>query len=146
MFGKHLCCLNELPEKCLCNLLSWLLELNHCDISGGKKQQRLNEETVPRKFRTGGYAWRCSRFTIRKASYMARIQRMVGLGLKRRWPLFTSFIQFWRFSWQDFRIEAGHVCSSKQILLPAKRGLISHVTKNAHVLEEIREINVIRVC
>ena len=42
--------------------------------------------------------------------------------------------------------EAGHVFSSKQILLPAKRGLISHVIKNACALGEICEINAIRIC
>ena len=63
-----------------------------------KKRRGLNEETVSWEFRTGGYAWRCSRFTIRKVSYTARTQRMTGLGLKRRWSSFTSFIQFWRLS------------------------------------------------
>ena len=55
-------------------------------------------------------------------------------------PILETFIiRLW--------VEAGPVFSLTQILLPAKRGLISHVIKkNTHVLEEIREINVIRVC
>ena len=54
-------------------------------------------------------------------------------------PILETFMtKFW--------VEAGHVFSSKQIMLPAKRGLISHVIKNVHVLGEICEINAIRVC
>jgi len=54
-------------------------------------------------------------------------------------PILETFIiRLW--------VEAGHVFSSTQILLPAKRGLISHVIKNAHVLGKIPEINTIRAC
>ena len=54
-------------------------------------------------------------------------------------PILETFMtRFW--------VEAGHVFSSKQILLPIKRGLISHAIKNAHVLGEICKINAIRVC
>ena len=54
-------------------------------------------------------------------------------------PILETFIiRLW--------VEAGHAFSSTQIMLPAKRGLIYHVIKNAHVLGEILEINTIRVC
>ena len=42
-------------------------------------------------------------------------------------PILEAFIiRLW--------VEAGHVFSSTQILLPPKRGLISHIIKNARAL------------